>query len=142
MTTSNANWLRSSSGPLARIGLRDLESVLDQALGDDRPERRLVVYEEQMYRRFRHLQGRQDFDADWPGVTSTVATSCIASGKMDRSTLVRVDRLQSALFANAAAPPPSADSCDCIDWPNPRRGWVRYVAWRHEQRWSARRSAS
>ena len=41
---------------LAGLGLGDLESVLDEALRHHRPERRLVVHEEQMYRLVRHLR--------------------------------------------------------------------------------------
>ena len=49
MTTSKAKWLSSSSAFSPDLGLGHLESVLDEALRDHRPERRFVVYQEQMY---------------------------------------------------------------------------------------------
>ena len=50
-------------GFFARLRLRHLKSVLDQALRRHRSKRRLIVHEKQMYRLVRHLRVRHSFDA-------------------------------------------------------------------------------
>ena len=47
---------------LAGVGLFDFEPVLGQALGECLAQRRLVLNQEEMFRGFRHLRERQDFD--------------------------------------------------------------------------------
>ena len=49
-------------GVLAAGGLFDDEAVIGQALRNGLPQRRLVVYEEQMFRVFSHLVVRRYFD--------------------------------------------------------------------------------
>ena len=51
-----------SDGRFARFGLLDPEAAVRQLLGDRLAEGGLVFDEEEMSRRFSHLQGRQDFD--------------------------------------------------------------------------------
>ena len=59
---SKANSARRASGVFAVGGLLDDEAVVGEPFRDGLTQRRLVVYEEQMFRVFSHLVVRRYFD--------------------------------------------------------------------------------
>ena len=61
---------------LAAGGLLDREAVIGEPLGNRLPQRRLVVYDQQMFRAFRHLVGGRYFDTRPTGGQRTFPARC------------------------------------------------------------------
>ena len=62
MRMSKAKSDKPAQGLLAAVGLLDDEAVVGEPLRNRLTQRRLVVYDQQMFRRFSHLVGRRYFD--------------------------------------------------------------------------------
>ena len=79
---------------LAGIGLDHIEALLAKPLGDNVPQRGLVVHEEQMYLGVSHLGGCQNIDAQQCGGQAQTALTSLATGRFRRRPkFVRLHRL-------------------------------------------------
>ena len=84
MMTSNANSASRPTRFLAGIGLLDLIPAVGELLGDGLPQGRLVLDEQQMFRRVSHLETRQHFDTA-RGLGASGPKSCLATHAVARA---------------------------------------------------------